>query len=81
MSANQAEKSHLFTLRLWGKEAEDGRMQWRGKLHHINANEVRYFQEWPALIPLLLTMLRTSSVRPKGNQENTNQFTENELGD
>ena len=56
-------------------------MQWRGKLHHINANEVRYFQEWPALIPLLLTMLRTSSVRPKGNQENTNQFTENELGD
>ncbi len=54
----QTKHSHLFTLRLWGQINEDGRIQWRGQIHHINNDDIRYFQDWAALIPLLLAMLR-----------------------
>jgi hypothetical protein len=51
-------QSHLFTLRLWAEEAEEGQTEWRGRVHYVTADEVRYFRDWPSLIPLLLAMLR-----------------------
>ena len=68
--------SHLFMLRLWAREDEDGRVQWRGQLRHINNNEVRYFQDWPALIPLLLTMLRAPRPLPENNDDPLTATTE-----
>jgi hypothetical protein len=57
MTTNHAPESHLFTLRLWGEEDADGRIQWRGKLQHVMSGQTRHFRDWPALIPLLLSML------------------------
>lgn len=50
--------SQLFTVRVWPELVEDGRTEWRGKLRHIPSGEIRYFQGWAALIPLMLDMLR-----------------------
>lgn len=51
-------QSHLFTLRLWAEEVEEGQTEWRGRVHYVTGDEVRYFRDWPSLIPLLLAMLR-----------------------
>ena len=51
-------QSHLFTLRLWAETLEEDQVEWRGRLHHVTTDEVRYFNDWPSLIPVLLTMLR-----------------------
>ena len=51
-------QSHLFTLRLWTEEVEEGQSEWRGRVHYVATDEVRYFRDWPGLIPLLLAMLR-----------------------
>ena len=51
-------QSHLFTLRLWTEDMEDEEVEWRGRLHHVATDEVRYFRDWPSLIPMLLNMLR-----------------------
>ncbi len=58
MQPEHAQQNHLFTLRLWGEEAETGELEWRGQLYHVQSSTTRYFQEWAALIPLLLRMLR-----------------------
>ncbi|MEZ4635589.1 MAG: hypothetical protein R2856_11605 [Caldilineaceae bacterium] len=50
--------SHLFTLRLWTEDQTDEDPTWRGRLHCVTTDEIRYFQDWPSLIPLLLNMLR-----------------------
>lgn len=52
----------LFVLRLWPVMLSDGRMEWRGRLHHTQTDKTRYFRDWPALIPLLLAMLRESNL-------------------
>ncbi len=49
--------SHLFTLRIWQEEIEADKTEWRGKVQLFPSGEVRYFREWDALTPLLLTML------------------------
>ena len=71
MLTNQTKQSHLFTLRLWSQEDEDGRIQWRGQIHHINNDDMRYFQDWAALIPLLLAMLRTSKSESEESDNTT----------
>jgi hypothetical protein len=59
MSSNSPNRqSHLFTLRLWAEEVEEGQTEWRGRVHYVTSDEVRYFRDWPSLIPLLLAMLR-----------------------
>jgi hypothetical protein len=59
MASNSTNRqSHLFTLRLWTEEVEEGQTEWRGRVHYVTADEVRYFRDWPSLIPLLLAMLR-----------------------
>jgi hypothetical protein len=59
MTAEQrGRQSHLFTLRLWAEALEEGQDEWRGRIHCVGTDEVRYFRDWPGLIPLLLAMLR-----------------------
>jgi hypothetical protein len=48
-------------MRFWRLTDANDSVQWRAKLHHINSNEIRYFQDWAALIPLVLAMLRASN--------------------
>jgi hypothetical protein len=43
---------------LWTEEVEEGQTEWRGRVHYVTNDEVRYFRDWPSLIPLLLAMLR-----------------------
>lgn len=49
--------SHLFTVRLWAEAADDGQVEWRGRLEHVLSGEAHYFRDWPALISALTTML------------------------
>ncbi|HNS50149.1 MAG TPA: hypothetical protein PKO09_03120 [Anaerolineae bacterium] len=49
---------HVFTLRLWPEDLGDGRVDWRGKIQHLNSGEVRYFRDWPALEAFLDELLR-----------------------
>jgi hypothetical protein len=52
----------LFIVRLWPEPLDDETIEWRGKLHHVQTNEVRYFRDWPALLPTLLAMLRQADL-------------------
>lgn len=56
-------RSHLFTIRMWKEEIATEQSEWRGKVQLVTSGEVRYFREWSALVPLLLTML--SDVLPE----------------
>ena len=58
---NQTLSSHLFTLRIWDEQDEDGQIRWRGKLRHVPSDTTHYFRDWAALVPLLLSMLRQQS--------------------
>jgi hypothetical protein len=61
----QPRQSHLFTVRLWSEEIDEGQAEWRGKLQHIISGEIRYFRDWDGLIALLQTMLsQRESGRP-----------------
>jgi hypothetical protein len=60
----QRPHSHLFTVRVWEEEVEDGQSEWRGKVQLLSSGEVRYFRQWAALAPLLVTMLSESQPEP-----------------
>lgn len=57
---SQSPRSHLFTVRVWKEEVSNGQIEWRGKVQLVNSGDVRYFRDWAALVPLLLTMLSES---------------------
>ena len=57
---SQSPRSHLFTVRVWKEEVSNGQIEWRGKVQLLNSGDVRYFRDWAALVPLLLTMLSES---------------------
>ena len=59
---NARPRSHLFTIRVWKEEIGAGQTEWRGKVQLFPSGEVRYFRDWAALIPLLLTMVAESEV-------------------
>ena len=59
-TSNVQPRSHLFTVRVWEEETGAGQTEWRGKVQLFTSGEVRYFREWAALVPLLLTMLSES---------------------
>ncbi|HRQ40824.1 MAG TPA: hypothetical protein PLD25_23165 [Chloroflexota bacterium] len=61
----------LFVLRLWQTPLPDGRMEWRGRLHHAQTNETRYFRDWAALIPSLLAMLPPADQTPNEAKPST----------
>ena len=53
-------RSHLFTVRVWEEQIGADETEWRGKVQLLTSGEVRYFRDWAALVPLLLTMLAES---------------------
>ncbi len=55
----QQHLSHLFTVRLWQEELDDGQTELRGKVQHVSSGEARYFRDWPTLIAFLLALLPT----------------------
>ncbi len=60
--ANTRLHSHLFTIRVWEEEIATDQSEWRGKVQLLTSGEVRYFREWGALVPLLLTLLTESEL-------------------
>ena len=65
---NVQPRSHLFTVRVWEEETGVGQTEWRGKVQLFTSGEVRYFREWAALAPLLLTMLSESNGTAESNE-------------
>jgi hypothetical protein len=55
--ASHSSRSHLFTVRVWQEEIGTDQTEWRGKVQSHTSGDVRYFREWAALVPLLVTML------------------------
>ena len=62
MTSEKKYPPQLFILHLWPETLADGQIEWRGKLNHTQTNEIRYFRDWPALIPLLLSLLRQADM-------------------
>jgi len=63
--------SHLFTLRVWVEDLDQGRWEWRGKVQHVTSGETYYFRTWAGLIARLTTMLKeedsmSSSIKTSG---------------
>jgi hypothetical protein len=54
---NVRSRSHLFTIRVWKEETGTDQTEWRGKVQIFPGGDARYFRDWAALVPLLLTML------------------------
>jgi len=46
-------RSHLFTLRVWPEDRDDGGVEWRGKVQHVISGEQQYFRDWSTLIAFL----------------------------
>lgn len=55
--SNMRPRSHLFTVRVWEEEIRADQSEWRGKIQLFPNGEVRYFRDWPALVPLLIQLL------------------------
>lgn len=60
----QRPRSHLFTVRIWEEQVGNDQTEWRGKVQLVTSGEVRYFRQWAALVPLLVTMLSESQPDP-----------------
>jgi len=60
----QRPRSHLFTVRVWEEQVGNSQTEWRGKVQLVTSGEVRYFRQWAALVPLLVTMLSESQPDP-----------------
>ncbi len=58
----QHSRSHLFTVRVWEEKIGADQTEWRGKVQLFPSGDIRYFREWTALVPLLLTMLSESQL-------------------
>lgn len=59
---SQHSRSHLFTVCVWQEDLGEGQTEWRGQVRLVTSGDVRYFREWSALVPLLVTMLAEASV-------------------
>lgn len=57
---NARPRSPLFSIRVWKEETGTDQAEWRGKVQIVPSGDVRYFRDWAALVPLLLTMLLES---------------------
>jgi hypothetical protein len=51
-------RSHLFSVHWWGEEVTDDRDARRGRVRHVASGETHDFQEWSALVGVLLGMLQ-----------------------
>ena len=55
---NRERDSHIFTIRVWMEELEEGRLECRGRLHHGPRGPARHFQGWAALVDLMNDMVQ-----------------------
>ena len=49
----EQERSHLFTVRVWLEELDDGRHEWRGQAAHVMSGETGYFRRWSNLVKFM----------------------------
>jgi hypothetical protein len=49
-----AQRSQLFTVRVWLEDLGDGRSEWRGKVQHTLSGEARYFRDWQTLVTFMV---------------------------
>jgi hypothetical protein len=61
-------RSHLFTVQVWEEAVEMEQTEVRGKVQLLTTGEARYFREWAALVPLLVTMLSEVDGVQEANQ-------------
>ena len=57
MDQSSPSPSHLFVIRIWAQEIEDGRTEWRGRVQYVPTGEVHYFREWAHMLALVQRML------------------------
>ena len=63
MSEQPLFPSHLFTLRVWHVDSDDGGKVWHGRVQYVYSNEVHEFDDWSALIAYVQdTATRSSAV-------------------
>ncbi len=48
-----------FSLQIWPEDVGEGRVEWRGKVHHMASREARYFRDWPTMLTFIQSELRT----------------------
>ena len=66
MDTNATEAgSHLYLVRLWPEDANEGKLEWRGKVQHVLNTEAHYFKDWTELVALLQTMLPATESTPE----------------
>lgn len=51
-------RSSLFTVRVWQEDEGEGETAWRGHVQHVVSGQMRYFQDWPALLEFLMAQSR-----------------------
>jgi hypothetical protein len=39
-------QAQTFTLRIWTTNQENGSLEWRGRIQHVQSGEVRYCRDW-----------------------------------
>jgi hypothetical protein len=54
----------LYSLHLWAAGTGEGRLEWRGKVHHLASGDARYFRDWSGLVTFLETTLAATSEAP-----------------
>jgi hypothetical protein len=54
---NTRSPSHLFTVRVWEEEIDNGKIEWWGRVQLMTTGETHYFRSWSALLSLLPAML------------------------
>ena len=56
--------THLFTLRVWLEDLDDGQSEPRGKVQHVLSGEARYFRDWDTLVTFVIKQVnRIQGVR------------------
>jgi hypothetical protein len=59
-------KSQLFTLRVWGEEMDNGRIEIRGSIKHILIGEITHFRDWATLTQIIESYLTIAQTEKTG---------------
>ncbi len=70
----QHSRSHLFTLRVWPEEIEEGRTEWRGKIQWVVGGDTLYFRDWEVMMSFLLRTLQAA--QPATGEDNQRRETD-----
>jgi len=42
-----------FSLQIWPESGDEGKTEWRGKVHHLATGNSRYFRDWATMLAFL----------------------------